>query len=147
MNAILPHISKRAVKRVTNELPPPDLCPYCAGGVELVENSEIYGGRTFGKWPYAYLCRPCNAYVGLHPDTDIPLGTLANVELREARKVHKGTFHRMMEAENLSRGSAYKWLAEAMQIDTGACHFGWFNLEQCALAGQLCQMKMNGQID
>lgn len=37
-----------------------------------------------------YLCRDCDAYVGCHNNTKVPLGMMANKELREMRKlVHK----------------------------------------------------------
>lgn len=51
--APLPHISRRALKRVKNPLPAPTECRYCGGCVELVSNSEIYNGREYGEWPYA----------------------------------------------------------------------------------------------
>lgn len=88
----LPHVSRKALKRIKDALPKPTACNCCSAPVELVENSEIYNGRSFGDWPYAYLCRSCGAYVGLHPDTDLPLGTLADKRLRDARKVSKAPF-------------------------------------------------------
>ena len=131
--APLPHVSRRALARVKNPLPVPTSCPYCAGTVSLLINSAIYR-REYGEWPYAYLCRPCDAYVGLHPETDIPLGTLANSELRVARQSSKALFHSMMEACGLSRAEAYIWLAGKMGIPVGECHFGWFGLDRCAQA-------------
>ena len=75
------HLDKDTAEKVKDPTPVPTECRYCNGPVELVENSEIYR-RNYGKWPYAYLCRSCDAYVGLHPNTLIPLGSLANRELR-----------------------------------------------------------------
>ena len=138
----LPHISRRALRRVKNPLPAPTECPYCSGLVELVSNSRIYNGREFGEWPYAFHCEPCDAYVGLHPHTDIPLGTLANVELRGARKVHKTYFQKVCETFDLGRTPAYQWLAGAMGIPVGECHFGWFNKQQCEQAGLLCLKRL-----
>ncbi|MNF67309.1 hypothetical protein D3C84_491190 [compost metagenome] len=131
--APLPHISRRALKRVKNPLPTPTVCRYCAGQVELVNNSAIYR-REYGDWPFAYRCSDCDAYVGLHPDTDVPLGTLANPQLRAARNKSKAAFHARMKKMGLSRTLAYQWLAGRMGISIDQCHFGWFELEACAIA-------------
>ncbi|NUT87145.1 hypothetical protein HNO91_11975 [Pseudomonas corrugata] len=136
--APLPHISRRALKRVKNPLPAPTICRYCAGFVDLVSNAEIYNGREYGDWPYAYLCEDCKAYVGVHPDTDIPLGTLAAAQLRKDRNTAKDAFHRVKEARGFSRSLAYQWLAGKMGIEVGACHFGWFEEDDCARALAIC---------
>ncbi|AZD50539.1 zinc-finger-containing protein [Pseudomonas chlororaphis] len=133
----LPHISRRALKRVKNPLPVPTSCRYCAGHVELINNSRIYG-REFGEWPYAYRCDDCGAYVGLHPSTDIPLGTLATAQLRKDRNLSKAMFHKVKERRGLTRSLAYEWLAGKMGIPVGQCHFGWFDQDECAQAMGHC---------
>lgn len=138
--APLPHVSRRALKRVKNPIPAPTECRYCGGDVRLVCNSEIYNGRSYGDWPFAYLCSGCQAYVGLHPDTDIPLGTLADNKLRAARNASKATFHEHMKKTGLSRTRAYQWLVGRMNIEVGKCHFGWFELEECAVAEQAVKL-------
>ena len=91
--------STQALKRVKNPLPVPTICPHCQSSVALVNNAKVYSGREYGKWPYAYLCEndACGAYVGLHPNTTIPLGTLATASMRDARKKAKDAFNRMWE--------------------------------------------------
>lgn len=142
--APLPHVSRRALKRVKNPLPVPSICRYCGGCVELVSNSEIYNGREYGEWPYAYLCTDCKAYVGLHPDTDIPLGTLAALQLRKDRNTAKDAFHRVKEQRGFSRSLAYQWLAGKMGIEVDVCHFGWFDQDECARALALCSQDLEG---
>lgn len=137
--APLPHISRRALKRVHNPLPAPSFCRYCGDNVGLVENSVIYRGRSYGEWPYAYLCFGCGAYVGIHPHTDIPLGTLADPALRQARNTSKAAFHKLKDVRGLSRSNAYAWLAREMKIEVDVCHFGWFEHQDCALALSICQ--------
>lgn len=136
----LPHVSRRALRRVKDWMPAPACCPYCDGEVRLVSNDAIYG-RTYGDWPYVYLCKPCDAYVGLHPSTDLPLGTLANRELREARKRSKSLWQVISALKGRSRNDAYSWLADKMGIARQDCHFGHFNLDQCALALSVCQQE------
>lgn len=129
---ILP-VRASAFKRVLNPLPVPKVCPYCDGDVCAVNNSEIYRGQSYGRWPYIYLCEDCRAYVGMHPETNIPLGTLADAVLREARKVSKNLFQtKLMEPpSNMTRTEAYTWLAARMNITAGNCHFAWFDVKQC----------------
>lgn len=42
------------------------VCPYCGRVAKYVDSSVIYYGHSYGM---AYLCRPCNAYVGVHHGT------------------------------------------------------------------------------
>jgi hypothetical protein len=131
--------SKRATARVLNPLPAPTICPHCGGEVRIVNNSAIYHGRSYGEWPWAYACvnRACFAYVGMHPFTAIPLGTLATAEIREARKRAKNLFNPLWEtgkARRMSRTQAYTKLADALGIPVGECHFGWFDVNQCNAA-------------
>src|SRR5690606_15428334 len=92
----LPLISRRCLARVQDRIEPPTECPHCSGTVALVNNAEI-SGRSYGDWPYAYWCEDCDAYVGLHPKTDLPLGTLATPAMREARKQAKSVFMVMVD--------------------------------------------------
>lgn len=134
----LPVISRRALNRINHPAPIPAACNCCGrAGVELVNNGEIYNGRSYGEWPYAYLCRNCGAYVGLHPGTDIPLGTLADKPLRDDRQKGKAVFNQLWR-DHMTRTQAYAWLAQAMRIAPEECHFGLFDSEQCLQARILC---------
>lgn len=135
--------SRSATARVTNPLPVPTVCPYCDGAVELVNNSEIYG-RSYGEWPWAYRCADddCDAYVGLHPQTAIPLGTLANAQLRQGRKDAKAAFNPIWKQGEMTRSEAYRWLAGALNIaDVGQCHIGWFDLAMCRQVTRQCYRR------
>jgi hypothetical protein len=133
-------ISKAQVKKVSNPLPVPTICPNCGGAVERVSNSLIYR-KEYGAWPFAYRCviPACDSYVGLHPKTDIPLGTLANKSVRTARKQAKAMLSPMWEVDGMDKNSVYAWLAEKMGItDVNHCHIGWFDEKQCAQVVQIC---------
>lgn len=132
--------SRRAIKRVKNPLPVPVGCNCCRQGpVEIVRNSVIYG-REYGEWPYAYLCRHCGAYVGMHPFTAIPLGTLANAGMREARKRAKAVFNPLWQHGGMTRNEAYAWLAAQLGIaDVGYCHIGWFDEAMCERVVEACR--------
>lgn len=141
--------SDKAAKRVPKPwLSAPKLCRYCFGQVSLFNNSEVYG-KSYGKWPWVYLCKGCDAYVGLHPDTWIPLGTLANKELRQARKDAKLVFNQLwIYSDNKvkARSKAYKALADHLKIHLNHCHFGLFEIDSCLKAIEFCRPRLNHQI-
>lgn len=133
-------VYKAALKRVKNPLPVPTICPNCGGPVELQSNSIVYR-REFGPWPFVYRCQnnACDSYVGLHPKTDIPLGTLADKTTRAARKQAKGMLMPMWEEQGMDKDAVYRWLAGKLGIaDANHCHIGWFSIEQCNRVIQIC---------
>lgn len=123
--------------KVKDALPIPTNCRYCQGQVKFLNNLHIYG-TSFGNWPYVYVCAQCDAYVGVHPNTKIPLGTLANSSLRKARKKAKDAFNPIWMSSQMNRSQAYQWLAEQMGIEPSKCHFGWFEENQCKEATEIC---------
>ncbi len=132
--------SQAAMDRVKNPLPPHTQCPFCGAAVEIVNNSVIYG-RSYGDWPWSYRCVNdfCDSYVGMHPYTAIPLGTLANRPTREARKQAKAAFTRAWQDLGLTRSQGYVWLAEQLGMeDKEQCHVGWFDQATCARVVQVC---------
>ncbi|PVX36828.1 zinc-finger-containing protein [Janthinobacterium sp. 78] len=140
--------SRRAVARVKNPLPAPTECPNCGAPVELINNSAIYAGRQFGEWPWVYkcTCKECDSYVGLHPFTAIPLGTLADARLRRARKQAKDAFNPMWQSGEMTRDAAYAWLAASLGIgDVNECHIGWFDVAMCARAVAVCDPDGSGK--
>lgn len=134
-------VSNASVKKVKNPLPIPTICPNCSGPVERASNSTVYRGREFGAWPFVYRCLDavCDSYVGLHPKTDIPLGTLANKATRVARQEAKGMLIPMWEEQGMDKDAVYRWLAGKMGInDVNHCHIGWFSIAQCKQVIQIC---------
>lgn len=109
---------------------PPITCRYCQGEVRLVENQEIYG-KNYGKYPYSYWCEKCGSYVGIHPGSDLPLGTLADHNLREWRKRSKKAFIDYYQSKHWKRETAYQWLQQKLCLLPDDCHFGLFEIEDC----------------
>lgn len=134
--------SRKAIARVTNPLPVPTVCPNCGDPVTLESNAVIYG-REYGKWPWAYVCsdrEDCDSYVGLHPFTNIPLGTLADWTDREARKEAKSHFNPIWESGRMTRAEAYEWLSAQLGIPNNQCHIGWFDADSCARVIDACKV-------
>ncbi len=133
------NVSRRATAKVKDPMPVPEKCNCCGSeAVEVVENSEIYNGKTYGKYPWVYLCKDCRAYVGLHPFTNIPLGTLANEEIRVARKRAKSFFIPLYESGDIIRDEAYARLAKKLNIKEAECHFAMFDIALCERAEAAC---------
>lgn len=136
-------LSAAQAKKVLNPLPVPTECPYCKGKVSVVDNKTIYG-RQYGKWPFAYKCETaeCDSYVGIHPKTDIPLGTMANKATRSARKMAKAVFAPKWESGDMTKDEAYAWLAGELGIaDINHCHVGWFDIAMCNKVVDVCTRR------
>jgi hypothetical protein len=124
--------SRKALARVPDPLPAPAVHE-CGRPVEIVHHTDIYG-RVYGEWPWMYRCAACDASVGMHPFTNIPLGTLADKELRRARKLCKQPFEQVWQGGRMSRTDAYQRLAWHLGIKVEQCHFGLFDAHQCRIA-------------
>ena len=103
-------------------------CPYCKKKAVFTSSKEVYDGRDFGM---IYLCRKCGAYVGVHKGTDIPLGRLANAELRMHKQFAHAAFDPIWQEKIMPRYGAYCWLAKKMNLPIKQAHIGMFNVKQC----------------
>lgn len=74
-------------------------------------------------------------------DGTVPLGTLANAELRKARTEAHMSLDRMWKHGIMHRARTYQWLAQQMQMKTKDCHIGSMNVEQCKQVVQLVAEK------
>jgi len=115
---------------VTEILP----CFYCGGNTEYIDSSVIYG-KSYGM---IYICKPCDAYVGVHQGTDNAKGRLANSELRFWKKEAHAYFGPIWQAKldqgqpkHVVRNKVYDWLSEKMNIDRFLTHIGFFDVGQC----------------
>lgn len=129
--------SRKATARVRDPFPVPEQCQYCLDVVEIQHHDKIYG-KAYGEWPWMYVCVRCGARVGMHPFTAIPLGTLADEETRNARKLCKPSFERLWMEAGFERTGAYAWLASELGITTEQCHFGLFDISTCERAKAAC---------
>lgn len=114
------------------------LCSYCGKPAALVSGKEIYPHRDDLIHKKFWRCLSCKAHVGCHPPTahtqgrsDIPLGRLANAELRAAKQAAHEAFDRVWKDRLTSRKSAYGLLAARLGIRNSACHIGMFDVAMC----------------
>ena len=119
------------------------ICPYCSRPAVFTPNStSVYHGHDYGP---LWLCNPCQAWVGCHADTT-PLGRLANKELRRLKVRAHTAFDVLWKSGHMSRGGAYAWLADRMEVTKDQCHIGLFNEAQCLLVETVCRQWVAGRI-
>jgi len=126
----------------------PLICPYCSKQAKLVTGDQIYP-----SWPDLaelnfYLCDSGHesAYVGCHPGTTQPLGSLANKKLRQVRSQAHKVFDPIWKSKQMTRSQAYCWLAERMSISPSECHIGMFDVSQCQKVIQICLNRALGEL-
>ncbi len=108
------------------------ICPYCHDPAVWCENKEIYG-RNYGKSYMCWFCKKCRAYVGCHNNTEKPLGTMANKQLRQLRMQCHKEFDKLWKGRGRrERGRAYEWIRYKMNLTEEEAHIGMFDEAQCS---------------
>ena len=88
-----------------------------------------------------YVCKnypKCNCYVGMRRGTRIPLGTLADGDLRHLRIRAHRKFDQIWQSGAMSRDAAYHWLAAALGIPYDQTHIGQFGTYRCQEVIEKC---------
>lgn len=115
------------------------ICPYCNNITEYVDSSIIYG-KSYGM---IYLCTPCNAYVGVHKNSDKALGRLANVELRYWKKEAHKYFDIIWKEKHEKRPALYKHLSRHLGLPSEYTHIGMFSIDTCKKVVDWSKMILN----
>ena len=116
-------------------------CDYCGMRAVLVTGREIYPRRPDLWKKQFWRCGPCGAHVGCHPNTESPMGRLANAELRSWKVRVHSLFDPLWQGGSMTRPEAYRWLAEVLGITTAECHVGMFDVARCKLAVAILQAR------
>jgi len=124
------------------------VCPYCRKEARCIDSIFIYKTKSYG---YMWFCDCVKdfAYVGCKKGTAVPMGTLANKNLRRWRKVVHITFDSLWNGKNerlMSRDDAYSWLSQKMGISSDRCHIAMFNEDQCWKAYTLSLEKLREEL-
>ena len=129
---------KTALKEAGFTQPLP-VCPYCNTESKLTTGEEVYPRRKDLKKLIFYVCTPCGARVGCHPNTDTPLGGLANLELRKWRMETHKVFDTLWKDKGLTRTKAYTWLCSKLSLTKKECHIGKFTIKECKRTIKYCK--------
>lgn len=116
-------------------------CPYCDKPPVLVTGRELYPHRPDLALLKFWRCDPCDAHVGCHKagarvdavisDGTLPLGRLANAELRRAKSAAHAAFDPLWMSKRMRRRDAYRWLAGELGISAANCHIGMLDVDGC----------------
>ena len=107
-------------------------CPYCRSPVVLRSADGIYKENHANTMLYVCSNYPrCDAYVRTHPGTNIPVGTLANHELRTLRNQAHHYFDQLYLSGLMSKQDAYLWLAGLLQVPLSKAHNGFLGEYYC----------------
>lgn len=121
------------------------VCPYCNQPAALVTGEKVQPNRPDLHSLYFWQCEPCGAHVGCHrkdvymhikgvrvvSDGTLPLGRLADAQLRRAKSAAHDAFDWIWRTGRMKRRAAYAWLAQQLGIDPDDCHIGEFDIATC----------------
>lgn len=128
--------SATARRKVKDQLTAPRACPYCPGQIHIVSLGDDLESR-YGIWPWVYACRECEASVGMHPRTDIPLGTLADAPTRDERRRARLALKTLYLTGLMSAGQAHERHAFAQGAEPDAFCIELLGAHELALARDL----------
>jgi len=108
-------------------------CPYCGAIAVIRDGSYVYGENSRIKKVYVCSRYPeCDSYVSAHEGTSLPMGTLANSELRNKRiKAHRA-FDAIWKNKIMNRDSAYRWLRDKFGLALEQAHIGKLSDYMCS---------------
>lgn len=107
-------------------------CCYCGASVTLRSAEGII--PEFKPGTMLYVCRnypACDSYVKVHPGTKLPMGSLANKELRTLRRKAHFHFDQLYSTGLMSREEAYEWLAAQLMLPMEKAHIGLLGPYYC----------------
>ena len=117
-------------------------CPYCGSRALLRPASVVYGERAADPAAPYYVCArypACNSYVAAHRATRLPMGTLADAELRRKRIQAHAAFGRLEKNGLMSKRQAYLWLQAKLDLPEQEAHIAKLSAFRCEQVIQLCK--------
>ena len=110
----------------------PIRCPYCGSHAVLKSADGIYKDNSKNMMLYVCSRYPkCDAYVRCHAGTTIPVGSMANHELRALRKTAHDYFDKLHKSGLMTKEDAYHWLAATVDAPMKHAHIGHLSEYYC----------------
>ena len=112
-------------------------CPYCGSPVIFRSADGIYKDNKDGTMLYVCSHYPeCDAYVRVRPGTRIPMGTMADGNLRSLRIATHRQFDKLHKLGFMTREEAYMWLAHISDAPLSQAQIGYLREYYCNLVMQ-----------
>ena len=108
-------------------------CPYCRAKATLHPASYVFG-KSAKPGSLLYVCDrypACDAYVGAHQKTKLPMGTLADGDLRYKRIQTHRAFDWLWTSGLMTKSQAYKWMQAKLGISGSQAHIAKFSYYMC----------------
>lgn len=116
-------------------------CPYCGSRAFLRPATVVYGKKAVVSDAPLYVCAhfpACDSYVTAHKSSLLPMGTLANAQLRHQRIKAHTAFNRLWQSGLMNKKQAYRWLHLKLGLPESEAHIGNFSTYRCKQVVQLC---------
>ena len=116
-------------------------CPYCHSRAYLRPASVVYGQAPPDPAAKLYVCARfpfCDAYVAAHQKTRLPMGTLANKELRAKRKEAHQALDKLWQSGLMTRKEAYRLIQVYLGLSEEDAHIAKFSLLRCEQVIDYC---------
>ena len=116
-------------------------CPYCHAHASLRPASLVYGSTPQTSGKFLYVCDrwpACNAYVSAHERTLLPMGTLANGDLRHKRILAHRALKKLQQDCHMEKWEVYIWLQSKLGLNDRQAHIGMFSDGMCDEVIRLC---------
>lgn len=119
-------------------------CPYCGAQAFLHPSSAVYGiNARSGESLYVCSRYPaCDSYVGAHRKSLLPMGSLANGDLRNKRiQAHK-VFDRLWQNGIMEKWQAYQWMQAKFGLSSEQAHIAKFSEYMCDQLIRICEQAL-----
>lgn len=109
-------------------------CPYCGSKALLRPSSVVYGDAALHPRNPMYVCArypACNAYVAAHRKTRLPMGTLADSELRHRRLEAHHAITSLQKEWGISKQQIYSLLRAELKLPGELTHIAMCSEYRC----------------
>ena len=120
-------------------------CPYCGSKAYLRPASVLDKTEKEDHDAMFYVCGrypACDSYVTAHAATRMPMGTLANRQLRQKRRIAHLALNELWQSNIMTRKEAYRWLQVQLGLEPEDTHIAMFMDYRCGETVRLCRNFM-----
>ncbi len=119
-------------------------CPYCGAQAVLRSSTAVYSENA-RPGEFLYVCSRypvCDSYVGAHRKSLLPMGSLANGDLRNKRiQAHKA-FDRLWKHRIMEKWQAYWWMQAKFGLNNEQAHIAKFSEYMCDQLIRACNQAL-----
>lgn len=123
-------------------------CPYCGSQAYLRPASVVYGNHMNDAGAKLYVCArypACDSYVAAHRGNLLPMGTLADRNLRRMRIEAHSALDGLVTNGLMTRKQAYRWLQLQLGLPESEAHIAKFTELRCQRVIDLCSALTQAQ--